>query len=379
LYLPKETVLTAADDSTVEFRSPTPIGNFPAALASQYFLLHKPDGTQSMCTGQYRPTQFTKDTEVTFSAFDGHWAGKPLLQSLTVKLVADSNTRSLALQSGDVDMVYGLSPEALKSLDNSSFSTVSIPSTRVHFLMLNHLKPPFDDVAVAQATSLGIDRQSLLQAALDGQGVALTSIFPPNQGVDVLPYYTVDVDRARTMLDTAGWSAGPSGVREKAGQRLAFTLYSYPGRAELTPMAIAIQGQLKPLGYDIQVQEVRDITAQTPVNGAWQIAMNSNDSQSNGDPQRLLAQSLVSTGIDNRGGWKNIDFDAAYDSLRTESDAAKRQAALRTVQELATSNMANIYLVAGPIIAAFKKGRVAGYTPHPIDLYTVDRDLTVNG
>src|SRR5206468_3762803 len=135
-------------------------------------------------------------------------------------------------------------------------------STRIHFMYFNHARPLFGDKAVREATALAIDRQELNTVGLDGLGAPAFGLYPSGLGIDVVEGQKTDVARARRLLDDAGWAAGPDGVRSKGGQRLAFTIHSWPGRGELTPMAVAISGQLKGLGYDVQIQEVRDIRAQ---------------------------------------------------------------------------------------------------------------------
>jgi peptide/nickel transport system substrate-binding protein len=125
---------------------------------------------------------------------------------------------------------------------------VSIQSHQCDFIELQNTRFPFDDRNVRAAASLGIDRTELLNVIMDGQGAVAQGLFPEGSGADVAVIQTSDVDQARQLLDQSGWTMGPDGVRTKNGQKLAFSLLSQPQQPEMTPLAVAIQGQLKPLG-----------------------------------------------------------------------------------------------------------------------------------
>ncbi len=163
-------------------------------------------------------------------------------------------------------------------------------------------------------------------------------------------------------------------MREKDGQRLAFLIYSYPGRPELTAIAITIQAQLAAVGFDVQVEEVQDITSQIE-GGDFQASMYSVRVAS--DPQYMPGISLVDGSSYNFGGYHSNALEAAFAELRATSDPAKRQALARQMQEIVAQDTPNIYLVVPPLITAFNPAVVSGYTPHPDDLYLVTRDLTV--
>jgi len=251
-FIPKDTQVQVVDPLTLEFRTARPVGGFLNSLAAFQFVVHKPGTGGASMTGPYRPVRFETDNLLELEAFREHWGGPPPIARISIKLVPDANARALALQSGDVDMVFGLPPEIVKGLPPDIERAV-IPSTRVHLVLFNHTRPPFNDPRVREATALAVDRGALNRAVLDGLGAVVSNAFPPSAPFEIVPAQDTDVARARQLLDEAGWRPGPDGGRVKDGKRLAFTLYSYPGRAELTPMAVVIQSQLKALGYDIQV------------------------------------------------------------------------------------------------------------------------------
>src|SRR5438128_464408 len=124
--LSKDTQIKVVDPTTLDFKTPDPIGNFANVISAQFFVIHK-NGT--MMTGPYKPTNLAVGQQLDADAFAEHWDGPPPVAKLSVRLVTDANARILALRSGDVDFVYGVPPQAVKSL-GSDFTVTSVSSGR---------------------------------------------------------------------------------------------------------------------------------------------------------------------------------------------------------------------------------------------------------
>jgi peptide/nickel transport system substrate-binding protein len=370
--LDKNTQIKVVDPTTLEFKTPDPMGSFPNAVSAQFFLIHK-NGTTM--TGPYKPTNLAVGQEMNAEAFADHWDGPPPLAKLSVRLVTDANARMLALRSGDVDFVYGVPPQAVKSL-GSEFTVTSLSSGREDYLVVNHRRTPFSDRAIREATALAVDRAALLTIGLVGQGSIASGMFPPDQGVDSVSMQVGDAARAKQVLDAAGWLEGSDGVRVKDGQRLSFQLLTAPARTEWTPMAVALQAQLKPFGYEIDIQQVKNIGDQLAQSQDFDAAMYSANMLVTGDPLYIFNQTLVKGGPANYGGYANAELETMLQQLRGETDPTKRQALAKQAQEVIKTDVANIYLLVVPFIAATSK-KVKGYTLHPSDLYIVDNQISV--
>lgn len=378
----RDTRLTAIDARTIEFVTPQPTGIFPGALTLPLFTIHKPsmpgvvDG--AMLTGPYKPASFVADNQLVLEPYLKHWAGVPPIAKITVRSVVDANTRALALQSGDLNVVYGLPPEVLRTLGDGIETTV-IPSGRVHFLAFNVSRPPFDDRNVREATALALDRAALNTVVLDGKGAVATGMFPPNLGFDIVPLQGTDLSGAKQLLDGAGWKAGGDGVRVRDGKRLSFTILTYPGRAEIPPLGVAVQGQLKPLGYDIPqvpLLQLSNLTAMAKA-GDWDAAIFSSDMFGTGDPLYGLNRVIAKAGGNNLAAYGNPQIEALLTQLRAEIDPAQRQALSRQIQEIVKVDVPMAFLVIPPGITAFKKGAFHNYMPHPSDQFFITASLSV--
>lgn len=372
LLLSDKTVFEAENDRTLVLKLVEPQSDLPHILASQEFKIHKAAGQRdSIMTGPYKPETFVADERLVMVANKLHWAGIPKYSRIEVRPIVDANARLLGLQSGELDIVNGMPPEMLGTL-SGGLASASKPSTRIHYLVVNQRNPIFGDHAVRKATSMAIDRQQLLDVALAGQGEALKGMFPSTIGVDVVEGFPFDKKEAARILDEAGWKAGSDGIRAKDGVRLAFTIFSYASRAEMTPISVAVSSQLNALGYQTNVQEVRDI--REPMKGKWDVCIISTNAMGAG-PQRTFLNSLLKGAPEAFGGYANEELETTVRKLRTEPDPAKAADLFRRAQQIVLADVANIYLLTPPQTAMWRKDKVGQVVVHPASSYFIQTDL----
>lgn len=377
----KDTRITAVDATTIELKTPQPTGVLPNALTSSYFIIHKPraaggaDGT--ILTGPYRGTSLAVDNELVLEPFADHWMGPPPIARITIKKVVDPNSEVLALQSGETDLIFRVPPEVVRGL-SADFTVAAIPSALVDSVNINFARPPLDDRAVREAWAWGIDRNVFVNVALDGQGVPAAGVFPPNLRVESVPVQGLDLDRARRALDDAGWKAGPDGVRVKDGKQLAFTLLNPdPSQPELAAMSVSMQGQLKVLGFNIQLQQAQESSSFTK-NGNFDAMMRSNNSVQTGDPLFQLSRTFGKGGASNTGNYGNSQIEELLTQLRGELDPTKRQTLSRQIQQLAGNDVPDIFLAVVPIVSVYRTAKVKNFVPHPDDNYLINSAVSVS-
>jgi len=122
----------------------------------------------------------------------------------------DAQARLQAVLSGQLDMERGIAPVLRRALDKSlRYQLLEIPTGNWMGLSFRNDVPPFDDVRVRRALRLVVDREEMLQLALDGGGVIScdTPVAPNDQyraEMDCPP----DLERARALLAEAGYAGG---------------------------------------------------------------------------------------------------------------------------------------------------------------------------
>ena len=142
-------------------------------------------------------------------------------------------------------------------------------------------------------------------------------------------------------------------------------------------MAVAIQAQLQPLGYDIQIEQVKNIGDQLAQSQDFDAAMYSANMLVTGDPLYIFNQTLAKGGPANYGGYTNPQLEATLTGMRAEADPTKRLALTVQAQQTAKADYPNIYILVVPFIAATNTKRVKGFTLHPNDLYIVDNQISI--
>ena len=92
----------------------------------------------------------------------------------------------------------------------------------------NLKRPLFQDVRVRRALTYAIDRASMLAKVQHGLGELSDTFLDPTLHPDAqdptIMKYAYDPDKAKALLDEAGWKPGPDGIRVKNGQRLSFEI-----------------------------------------------------------------------------------------------------------------------------------------------------------
>ena len=182
------------------------------------------------------------------------------LDSLVFRVLPEETTRLAELRGGGLDMARVESFGAAADLrEGSPLEIQAMPDRAYDYVAWNPTgHPAFGDVRVRHALSLALDREEML-AALE-----MASFAEPARGpygplfpdlARGLPEPVRDLDRARRLLEAAGWSRGPEGgVRTRDGTRLAFQLQVPAGSDRRTTAAVMIQEQLARVGVGARVR-----------------------------------------------------------------------------------------------------------------------------
>ena len=179
-------------------------------------------------SGPFKATALTTQ-KLTLDAVPGAWDGAPRLAGVDVVFVTDPQARFTALKTGELDLLLYTPADAVPIIRQTAGLAFKATSTaELVWVMLNHRRPPFDDVAVRRAFASAIDRKSLAEQVLNGAYDAFDGFYPASLPWNVPGTLKTDLTAAKKLLDDAGWVPGGDGVRVKSGKRLAVELLHYP-------------------------------------------------------------------------------------------------------------------------------------------------------
>ncbi|HEX7101450.1 MAG TPA: ABC transporter substrate-binding protein [Nitrolancea sp.] len=349
----------ASDPTTVVVKMKAPNAAF-AALGSTTFIVpakyHQQVGektyrTKPIGTGPFKLKEFISADHTTVERFDDHFRGAPHLDTITEKLVAEPSVRKIALETGQADSsVWTLLAQDDLELtkDTAKFTSFVSVSTAVNHFPINDKLPFFAQKECRQAMMHAIDRQKVIDTVFHGAAVVATANLAPNLAAwynkDVTTY-DYDVDKAKTMLDSAGWAVGSDGVRAKGGQRFSFTCAVISGDQARKPEAELVQQYLKAVGIEMKIQEqpATQIIQNLPLGKLDASLFNWTYGGANGEPD---ASDTLKTGAgSNFSSYSNPQVDQLLDQGLAEPDINKRKPIYDQIQKIVADDVPFIYMM----------------------------------
>lgn len=269
------------------------------------------------------------------SSFFTH-RGTAYLEQVIFKIIPEGAVRTGTLKTGETQYIDDLDPLEYAGLKRDpGFAVIEKGQPGSGFILLLNVtsKGPVSDVAVRRAVAFGVDREGLNQSVFHGLNkVAWSPLMRPTFGYDPTTekIYSFAPARAKQILDEAGWTVGPDGLREKAGQKLVID-FPIIGRPRDKAMAESIQASLRDVGIDVKVTPLeraafRDVVKQNryDANFMW---------FSYGDPD-VLRTIFHSANVNafNRARYQVPEVDRMLEGAAATTDTAKRMQLYAAIQ-----------------------------------------------
>lgn len=335
--------------------------------------------TRSAGSGPFELDSIRPGTSIILSRNDNYWGGKPKLETLQFQVIPEEITRVLALQRGEVDMTLDLSPASLQRLQGSSDLDVSVSrALRLNTIEFNFLRPLIaENPAVRKAIMLGIDTKLIVENVIGAMGDPADSIvLDISSGYTQVPeFLEYDPERAKAILDDAGWKPGPDGVRSKDGQKLELILVTdFTRDYRNREVAQAVQSYLSEIGIKIDLKILERgpfVDAVVQKGEGYDLAIQGWGSPTN-EASWWIYTRLHSSNQE-LGAWgttRNRDpgFDALIDEARFELDEAVAAGKWAAIQRKVYEDAIMIPLYFSNRISAVRKN-VKGLEPHPDEWY----------
>ena len=180
-------------------------------------------------SGPYRFVSWDRGSQIRLEAFPDYFLGKPKIGEMVYKIIPDGNTLATQVQTHEVDIAWNLPPTQYERLKAAPGVTTIAPVVYIFdHLDFNLERPLFKDVRVRRALTYAIDRPTMLDKVQHNLGelsdTFLDKTLYPDAYDPTVMKYPFDPAKANALLDQAGWTRGPDGIRVKNGQRLSFEL-----------------------------------------------------------------------------------------------------------------------------------------------------------
>ncbi|MEW9873094.1 ABC transporter substrate-binding protein [Arthrobacter sp. HS15c] len=268
----------AADDSTVKVSFSSPALGFIATLGYHGCILLSPktlalpveaqaDLSQEIGSGPFKVKSWKQgDSYVLEKRPDYNWGpaalghtGPARLDTITYKVIKDTSVRTSTVASGQAEVAFNVEPQEIESLKEQGF-TVGTPRYLgfVDGFQVNTQAFPTNELPVRQAIQHGIDREEIRKTVYTDDWDAATTFIQGNvpEAGDYSSSFAYEPDRAKKLLDDAGWKEGPEGYRTRDGKTLEFTLSPNPYVPSTAAEDELIAQQLKRIGVKVNLKVV---------------------------------------------------------------------------------------------------------------------------
>jgi len=201
-------------------------------------------------TGPFVLDEWDPSGDISFVKNEHYWQeGKPYVDALHYKLVADDTQQIQQLTSGEVDAIDTVNPANVEQLESNDSVTVSrTGGWAIEQVFFNTLDEHFADVNVRRAIAQAIDREGLAAATTFGTADVADALIPPTieySASDAGYALAYDVDAAKQSLAE---SAFPDGFTT--------TILVASGNAQRAQEAQIIQQALAPLGITVEIESI---------------------------------------------------------------------------------------------------------------------------
>jgi ABC-type transport system substrate-binding protein len=256
------------DDLTVRVSLSRPMPNMRAVLSTKTFSMYSPafqqrvgdDGlrTQASGTGPFTMAEFRPNDVIRLRKNPTYWQkGLPYLNEVVFRIAPDINARATMLEAGDADMALQISiPDAERFKKARGFKLLEEIGSQQYYITINNRKPPLNDVRVRQALNHAVDKEGIIKTVFLGNAKVADAVYINRAVAGYAPagVYRYDPERAKRLLDEAGLTMGPGGVRQFQGRPWQVEIITRKGgMAGDFEISELVQGMLKAVGVDARL------------------------------------------------------------------------------------------------------------------------------
>lgn len=303
--------------------------------------------------------------------------GAPFIQTIRMKVIPDDQTALAALENGELDVETPTPAEVKRLLTEYEGRLMPVQYERNGwgYILINTTKEPLTDVRIRQALTYALDREAIVQGALDGEAVVPPGPLPPVSWAYKPDLQTIGYDpaKAEQLLQEAGFTKGADGIYQKDGQPLKLTLYASSGSSLIEALTTMARQMWQDVGIDVTVQ-LMDFNAMNENHlqpGNYDMAFQAFNLGL--DPDSLYALFHGSLAKPNAAGlvtsfnrmrYDNPEVNALLEEGRRESDPDKRKEIYGEAQQIIV-NDAPVILMYSNLYTDFHTPRVKGIVNFP--------------
>jgi len=379
------------DDYAVRFTLKRPVLNALAKFSFKVIPRHGPDNASYLArddhfvqepigTGPYLLKNITDEREIILTANENYFKGRPHIDKFIAKPFADQNIMTQALMFNAIDMIVLVNSRDIPEIQGDKrFILQPYNALSYSFFGYNIRNPLLADKRVRKAFTYAVNRQEMLDSFFGGQGTVISGPFAPgswayNLDVQPLPF---DPEKAKALLQEAGFTPGPDGILQKDGKRLALTL-KVPIEKEseaVKRVVLAFKNYLKNIGVDINVefQEWQAWKEDVFLEHDFDVIFASWVFDDSADISSLFHSGEIGSWKNNFGGYSNPEVDSLINESKLTLDYEKRRTINRKLHAILADENPYTFLWTLTNYTAYHK-RLRRVAIHPYKFFSYADD-----
>ncbi len=350
-----------------------------------------PDGIVG--SGPFTVVEHKKGQFIRLEANQSYYKGAPEVDELVFRVFQNKDSLAQALRRGEIDFADDLGSNVFKSLqDADGVTTYDAKYSGFNEIAFNtgaalddgtpigDGHPALKDVKLRQALSYAIDPPTLVERVYGGHATPGTSVIP--ELYTSLHYdpgdtaYTFDPEKAKTLLDEAGYTEGPDGIRTMpaGGRKLSFRLLGRSNSPTSQQTVEFVTGWLEDVGVEVRPKIVSE-DALTEIIGEGKFDMFEWGWVVEPDPNYQLSTFTCANRSYKDGGsiYANLSdsffCDETYDQLYAQQseqvDPAERAETVKEMQKILYEQAPYVITAYYNDLQAYRSDRFTGFQPQP--------------
>ncbi|MBJ8107166.1 MULTISPECIES: ABC transporter substrate-binding protein [Bacillus cereus group] len=307
-----------------------------------------------MGAGAYKLDKYIPGQEVRFVANENYFEGKPKIEHFIYK-ITKGDTNLQQFQAGEVDYDgFTTNTETIEQLKDLGFANINVyTGSSYGYIKMNYKKSYFKDKRVRQAFIYGLERQKVIDTYFQGYASLVNVPITPvswaytEEGINKYEY---NLEKAKKLLDEAGWKAGSDGIREKDGRKLKVSYFASSASKINDVMIPVMKEDYKKIGVDFNPEYMDFNTMISKViKGDYDLAMVSTPMID--DPSGTIEE-FVSTSKRNYDGYHNPKVDELAKQALETLDIEKRKEIYKKLYQELSEDPPVIFLNNSKVVSA---------------------------
>lgn len=362
---------TAEDDGTLTIKTERPTPVMDSLLAEWCNVVFKEVDGDFIYTGPYMVEKL--DSEVALDLVPNPYYDDRADQrsNVTLKVFNDTAAMQQAFESGEIDIMFGLTPDVADALKDKGMTVKDYDAGYQYFGFTNVKEGPMADINVRKAVNLILNRDDMVKA-LEGGRVA-NGIFAQYYSFAGDVEEKTDVAEADKLLAAAGYAKNSKGIYEKDGKPLSIHMVTYSARADLPILMQLAASELTEAGIESKTDVVDDINVSLE-GGDYDLVFYAQHTAPSGEPSAFLNMALANGGSRNYAGYSNDEINKLLAQMGETEPGEARDQLSKDIQKIVNDELPMIYMV-DPQWHVALSDRVSGYEPYCGDYYCVNAEL----